>query len=482
MLKNLNLQWVCVFVILFLYTACGNEFALLLHKPNTHVPVSSVTIDGGHQTLSPGSSLTVTVLPANATNPSVIWTSADMAVIDTTGTAVGEGITTVTATSVDNPSVTDSAIITVPVTESFLLNQPADTVIGHADFTNGSSGTTAGTFNRPIGILIVTGRLFITDYQNNRIMGYSTLPSFNGADADFVMGQPDFSTGISQPVSASTMGPRGITSDGTRLFVADYDNHRILIFNSIPGADNPGADIVVGQTDMTSAVSATTRSGMLWPLDVAVAGDKMVVTEQGNSRILLYNSIPSSNGADADIVLGQGDFTHGTQNDDDQNGADDGSPTARTLRNPGGIWTDGTRIIAADTGNLRVLIWNTWPVSNFQPADVVVGQPNFFTNTGLAASDSSLFLNFNSDVFVSYTGSLYISDVMNQRVLVYNSIPQVNGAAADSVLGQPDFVTSTGGTDVDDFSSPAGLFIYNATGTLYMADEMNNRILMFNTQ
>ena len=38
-------------------------------------------------------------------------------------------------------------------------------------------------------------------------------------------------------------------------------------------------------------------------------------------------------------------------------------------------------------------------------------------------------------------GKLYVADTQDHRVLIYNSIPTSNGAAADLVLGQPNFTT-----------------------------------------
>jgi len=38
-------------------------------------------------------------------------------------------------------------------------------------------------------------------------------------------------------------------------------------------------------------------------------------------------------------------------------------------------------------------------------------------------------------------GKLYVADTQNNRVLIYNSIPTANGAAADVVLGAPNFTT-----------------------------------------
>ena len=67
------------------------------------------------------------------------------------------------------------------------------------------------------------------------------------------------------------------------------------------------------------------------------------------------------------MVLGQNSFTNCIANDDDQDGADDGVPTARTLASPTGVWSDGTRLVVADKSNNRVLIWNSFPTTNFTP-------------------------------------------------------------------------------------------------------------------
>jgi hypothetical protein len=60
----------------------------------------------------------------------------------------------------------------------------------------------------------------------------------------------------------------------------------------------------------------------------------------------------------ADRVLGQGDFTHNTANDADQDGTTDGQPSARTLNAPSGLaWTPG-QLIVTDAGNHRVLFFD----------------------------------------------------------------------------------------------------------------------------
>jgi hypothetical protein len=54
-------------------------------------------------------------------------------------------------------------------------------------------------------------------------------------------------------VSASTLHyPSGIWSDGEKLIVADAWNHRVLIWHSIPTENGQAADVVIGQPDFES--------------------------------------------------------------------------------------------------------------------------------------------------------------------------------------------------------------------------------------
>ena len=73
--------------------------------------------------------------------------------------------------------------------------------------------------------------------------------------------------------------------------------------------------------------------------------------------------------------------------------------------------------------------------ANGEAAVVVVGQANFTSNA--PAGGASGLNSPYSNVHVS-GGKLYISDYGNNRVLVFNSIPTVDGTSADYALGQPD--------------------------------------------
>src|SRR6185436_12557350 len=94
----------------------------------------------------------------------------------------------------------------------------------------------------------------------------------NGAVADGVLGQSDF-TSSAQTTTASGMGsPSGVAVDSAgRLWVADDFNNRVLRFDGATATANGApADGVLGQSDFTSSAQTTTASGMKQPAGVAV--------------------------------------------------------------------------------------------------------------------------------------------------------------------------------------------------------------------
>ena len=108
---------------------------------------------------------------------------------------------------------------------------------------------------------VAKGRLFVSDGNNNRIMIWNKIPKSNGANAQVVVvGQPDFTSSAPATSKTGLDEPEGLWSDGTRLVVADFFNNRVLIWNSIPTTNGVAADVVVGQPDF---LLSTTRSPQL---------------------------------------------------------------------------------------------------------------------------------------------------------------------------------------------------------------------------
>ncbi|MDZ4675904.1 MAG: hypothetical protein SGI74_00200 [Oligoflexia bacterium] len=200
---------------------------------------------------------------------------------------------------------------------------------------------------------------------------------------------------------------------GSRLITADVVNHRVLIWNKIPNSTNQAADLVLGQPDFTANVINNTPDApgtisaysIRHPQGISDTGDKLIIADQLNNRITIWNTFPTRNHQPADIVLGQPTMTTGNANI--------GGRSARTLSNVIQLAYDGTHLMVADQVNRRLLIWNSLPTVDQQAADLV-----------RCAFVSS----------VASTGKkMLITDKNQNRVMIWNTFPTVSGQAADIV-------------------------------------------------
>ncbi len=190
--------------------------------------------------------------------------------------------------------------------------QAADVVIGQPNFTSNGAGCSATQMEYPTDVFVTPdGKLFICDYVNNRVLVYNSVPVTNNVAADVVIGQPDFTTNSAGTSATKLNGPWGVSySPDAKLFIADVVNNRILIYNDVPTSNGAAADVVIGQNNLTSNSSGSSRSKMFAPIGVTVSPEgKVALGDFQNSRALIFNRIPTVNGASADVVLGQSNFT-----------------------------------------------------------------------------------------------------------------------------------------------------------------------------
>ena len=91
-------------------------------------------------------------------------------------------------------------------------------------------------------------------------------------------------------VSGMSLGlyaPKAPFSDGSRLYLADQTNNRVLIWNSIPTASNVPPNVVVGQPNLESTGLASTASNLWHPAGVYSNGTQLYIADSGNSRVLI---------------------------------------------------------------------------------------------------------------------------------------------------------------------------------------------------
>src|SRR5262245_48700246 len=313
----------------------------------------------------------------------------------------------------------------------------ADVVLGQKDFTSTSFAVTQTGMRAPTGVASDGRVIAVADTDNNRVLIWSRIPTSNGVPADVVIGQADFThnsiPGGNIPNAKSMRGPQGVWIQNGKLFVADTQNHRVLIFNSIPTSNGAAADLVLGQKDLSSFVEPdltknsndATPSRMSSPVSVTSDGVRLYVADLGHNRVLIWNSIPAANATAADVVVGQPDLTSALANNATKlcpsNGTDkDNKPTyprfcEATMDFPRYALSDGRRLFVADGGNDRVLVFNQVPTQNGVAADAIIGELGGGINQASDSTDS-----MRTPMSLAWDGTnLYVTDAFNVRVMVY---------------------------------------------------------------
>ncbi len=302
---------------------------------------------------------------------------------------------------------------------------------------------------------------------------FAQAPLSNNMPASGVLGQTNFVTRTTGKTASTMNNAFGVAVDLTtgKLFVADRNNNRVLRFSSAAKMINgSAAEAVLGQPNDTTNTSGISAVKMNTPIRLYVdGGGRLWVSDYGNRRVLRFeNASAKTTGAAADGVLGQPDFVTNTA-----------GTTAAKMTRTTGLYVDASgRLWVAERDNNRVLRFdNAAAKANGASADGVLGQPDFVTGTtGLSATKMAEPFG----VFVDVGGRLWVSEDVNNRAIRFdNAAAKPNGAAADGVLGQPNFTTNTFSTTQNGTGNVRGVW-GDGRGRLYLVDEGNSRIVVFN--
>jgi hypothetical protein len=359
-------------------------------------------------------------------------------------------------------------------------NAPADVVLGQPSMTAAvanNGGLSAASIWDPGRGWVDGTRLFVPDLANHRVLVWSTIPTTNNAPADRVLGQSSLTTNA--PNAGGAVGAIGFNSPiavyaaGNTVAVADYLNNRVMVYSSPITANGQAANVVVGQPSFTTNAAGTTATGMTSPNSVAGDGTRLLAMDRFNNRVLLYPTVPTANGAAASLAIGQPDLTSIRANNSRV-------VSASSFSTPVTVAAVGSRMAVADSENARVLIWSSPPLSPSEGASLVLGQPDFtsFGQFGGTASARSLCGPWN----VHSDGTrLAVGEQCGRRVVLWNALPTGNHQPADLAVGQPNMTTSTVNTGGLSASSLAGRPQPHLDGQrLFVADAVNHRVLIWN--
>jgi sugar lactone lactonase YvrE len=182
-----------------------------------------------------------------------------------------------------------------------IANQPdAEAVLGQVGFSSNASATTRSGLAGARDVAVdAFGSLWLADAENDRVLVFDLAATLgNGPESEAVLGQSNFTSNLNATAQDRLFNPNGLAIDASgSLYVADRDNHRVMIFeeawSKIDGAD---AEHVLGQTTFTANASGTTQSTMTSPLGLAVnqTGDTLLVAD-GNGRVIVFgDGLPSA--------------------------------------------------------------------------------------------------------------------------------------------------------------------------------------------
>jgi len=206
----------------------------------------------------------------------------------------------------------DNRVVRIPDCMTVPSYSPADAVFGQSNLTNCIPGTGDNLFY-PQGVAVDgDNNLWVGDTFNFRIVMFpNALDSSSGPNPTIIFG----TSGVPQCSSTQNKGVVSLTVDPVTntLFAADVGCNRILIFNSANTKKTGGsADFSIGSMSPSVSGSGACNQNSVNPQGVFFdpSTNSLFASDLDNERVLIFlNVIPSVNNPQANMVLGQNNFT-----------------------------------------------------------------------------------------------------------------------------------------------------------------------------
>lgn len=272
---------------------------------------------------------------------------------------------------------------------------------------SGYSGAVDGArlqarFNKPSGLTVRSGTLYIADTGNNSIRTINTA----GIVATLVAGNGN-----------QLNAPAGIVADSSgNLYVADSGNH---VIRKITAAGSVSTIAGVLSSSGTADASGTLAK-FNKPAGIALneADAMLYVADSGNHTV---RAIALASGAVSTLAGMPGTY-----------GSDDGAGAAARFNAPGGLVVDGDGdIYLADTGNSLVRritpTGDVTTVAGYPGIDEIAGVPGFKDGTGANA-----WLDHPAALALAPDGSLYVADSGNKAIRAIDASDNVTTLAVTS--------------------------------------------------
>ena len=203
-------------------------------------------------------------------------------------------------------------------------------------FGNANGTGTAASFWDPNGITTDGANLYVADWANGEIR----LIAIATGAVSLLAGSPTGAVGNADGTgtAASFVGPRGIATDGTNLYVEDGDNEirQIVIATGVVSLLAGSPTGAAGNADGTGTAASSSN-----PFGITTDGTNLYATDEGNNEI---RQIVIATGA-VGLLAGSSKGGKGIAN---------GTGTAASFWFPLGITTDGINLYVVDANNCEI--------------------------------------------------------------------------------------------------------------------------------
>ena len=406
---------------------------------------AGIATDGTHLYVADSRNNTIrTVVIATGAVTTLAGAAGESGLIDGAGAAARFNVPSGITTDGAHLYVTDSANGTI---RKIVIATGVVSTLAGAVWSLGKSSAidatgTAASFSYPKGISTDGVYLYIADTGNHTIR---KIVIATGVVTTLAGTAGEYGTTDATGTAARFLFPEGITSDGTHLYVADSINYTVRKIVIATGV----VTTLAGAAETSGSVNATgvaARFGYL--AGITTDGTHLYVADLGNSTI---RKIVVATGA-VSTLAGVG------------GGTTDATGVAARFSFPAGITTDGVHLYLTDNDHntIRKIVIATGVVTTLAGAAAISG----------AADGPGSTARFNFPVGITTDGiHLYVADTGNHTI---RKIVIATGVVTTlaGVVGESGSIDATG--TAARFSVPFGI---TTDGTyLYVADAGNSTI------
>ena len=313
-------------------------------------------------------------------------------------------------------------------------NIPPDLVLGQKNFITNNPGKAADQMNWPVGVSAQNGKVAVADTYNDRILIWNSFPTKNGQPADLI-------------IESKLRWPWDVWTDGNKLAVSNTGGSSVFLWNNFPAAASEPPDTVI-----------TAQGKMGTPRGITSNGQYLIVADHNNkaaagSATFVWKNWPDSDAAydflldgwrtgtflpdNRLILLSTTHFPPSIWNEPPTSAKDEadlqllqvqgpGSPSLQTGDGSDIAWADNRLYLSLSNGN-KILVYNSIPQDSTQKADFAIGAPDIKTNT----LETNFFLT--NPIIATDGKSLFASSDFDKQLYVWKSLPDQSNAYPDFV-------------------------------------------------